>query len=1334
MAAGMNRRVLLIDADPGFRDTLTRELARYRVVVMTEPDSDRALALANSEAPAMVILCIEEADKKAGFRVFEKCKKGSLSKVPIVLVTGSVPADSFAKHRSLKVHADEYLDKRTMSTHELVGKIDGLIALGDPEEEDLSIPVEDEVPMEIADGDVVLDEVLGDLDEPEPQMLAHDPELAAPEVHDEFDQHDARTVGPQDALTVDSVVNAETDAAFDALMGGFGDEPDPAPTAQAVAEAGEHREASIAMPPMAPELSPVDLALADADETVSVPEPILDGRGRGTTPPPLVSSVPAIIIDRPPLTDAHHGRTQAIGSFRDLPEAVPEPVPHHADPDPEPVVAESMSESIDLDALDEAAANEALPDRAPVEQQAAYDDDLAEDVIDDSPFGQSTDMYEAAEEDGVPLDGLGEHPESAPAVALDDEELVPMLDVEEALAMEVEVEPPDETPEERRARSSGRTIVPQLEPHEATAIAPIPTAAAVPMPPIVAEYPPESSRPTLSRTSTSEGSHPAIDLGLDAVADDARSEQSGVYDRRALRKIGELERQIAQLKTELERAHSAGETATKGGSESQFLHLREGMLAKEKDLTQAKTDLDARDAALADATARMHAAETTKAALEAKQAELDKRATEEAAKAQKLTAAAKQSEGQLAQLQQEVERLTKTGATAESARAQLEKELATERAAGKASASEAERLLRTERDQLVQRHSQELATARAEIEAAKQGSDTRAREEREALARNHEAVLAAAQQARDQLASDHAAALAATHQQHQAALSAAERQRDQLAREHQAALVVATSEAEAALDAQHEQLQRAHAAALEQHAEELRAASAGDHVTALAALAQQHDRAIVALEADHAGEQSKLSAELQTTRQAHDDAITRMMGEHAAALEDRSNIHAATLEERSQAHAAELAEIVRVHETNLADAERSRAALLAEATQGAAAAAGERERALAAQARTHDQELAVLQATHEAALDAQHGAASEAIAEHEAAAEAAAEAHAAELATTRTELERATAVHEVKLGAARREHETEIGRHDEARRDLEQAHRSATEQLAAAHRDQLAAATAERDQLAVSHQRAADAHQAALADATEHYRTDLADREAQHDRALHEATTRHASELQAITASANQEVAEHKAATAAAKRVAEEAAAAHAVASDAATKAHAQALAEAEAKRARELAAATSDFTKQKSVSDAEHARAIALAQADADKARAHLVAEHDKAAKELVVEREELKRGLSGARDSLKRSEGELASAVQSIADRNAELRQHASAVAERDTRIAELRKEIEGLETENTSYQDQVLRAYQKIKTDEAMVARARKAMAIALTVLDDQGTQAPTEKPKT
>ena len=51
---GMNRRVLLVDADTEFRDTLTKQLGRYRVVVMTEPDAERALTLGQADAPDLV--------------------------------------------------------------------------------------------------------------------------------------------------------------------------------------------------------------------------------------------------------------------------------------------------------------------------------------------------------------------------------------------------------------------------------------------------------------------------------------------------------------------------------------------------------------------------------------------------------------------------------------------------------------------------------------------------------------------------------------------------------------------------------------------------------------------------------------------------------------------------------------------------------------------------------------------------------------------------------------------------------------------------------------------------------------------------------------------------------------------------------------------------------------------------------------------------------------------------------------------------------------------------------------------------------------------------------
>ena len=63
---------------------------------------------------------------------------------------------------------------------------------------------------------------------------------------------------------------------------------------------------------------------------------------------------------------------------------------------------------------------------------------------------------------------------------------------------------------------------------------------------------------------------------------------------------------------------------------------------------------------------------------------------------------------------------------------------------------------------------------------------------------------------------------------------------------------------------------------------------------------------------------------------------------------------------------------------------------------------------------------------------------------------------------------------------------------------------------------------------------------------------------------------------------------------------------------------------------------------------------------------------------------------------------------------------------VAEQHDHVAQLRSEIAELEKQNAGYQEQVLKAYQKIKTDEAVVGRAKKAIAIALTLLEEAETQ--------
>ncbi len=1019
---GMNRRVLLIDTDPAFRDTLTRLLNRYRVVVMTEPDPDRALAIANADAPSLIVIGVEEPEK-AGFRVFQKAKKGALAKVPVVLITGSVAPDAFAKHRGLKLHAEEYIDKRAMTDDELVAKVDNLIGLGDLQEDDMGIAVEDEIPMEIADGDVVLDETLGE------------------DASNEFaSEHDLRTVGPGDGIKADQMLSAETDAAFDALLGP--DEPKPARAASQPAK----------QPEPEPEPSVVD----------AVPEPV---------PHPSQPEEP-----EPSVIDA-----------------VPEPVPHPTRPDSSefPPVTDHPGHPVPVSLAKSRARSE---------------------FAEEEPVAQVETKYVAPS-----------RAESSPAIPLDEDEL-------ESLDDEL-VEEANSAPVKRAQSEPVITSAPKPEPHA------------------------EASTGAGARKS---GSHPAIDLGLDMVASDAQSEQSGVYDRKSLRKIGELERQISQLTTELERSRAATETAAKGGGrEAQFLNLRESMLAKDKELKQVKSELSARDHELADAKEKLRQAQHAKTALETKNHDLEQRIFESGDTAKELEGQIKNVQAQLAAMQRELDAKSDALTDAEVARAELENGLETERALRASNASDAERALKDEREQLMKRQQAELAAAREEAQKA----------------------------------------------------------------------------LDAALAQLREQLEAEHGRALDEAVEETRRANAREHETAIADLERRHAREVVNLKADAAGTLTALRNDLGGELERVNAELAELKDTHAEAVAAAAADKATTIEQLTQKHAQELE-----------------------------------------------------------ALEDEHGEARERDAQ----------SHGQALAQLKAQLDRAIADHEIKLETARRDLEGAIAEHERATGELREQHQAAVGELHAAHQDELRKAHDERVQLVEAAKRAAETHKAALADAQ----------------------TFHEQELEDLRQNAEREANEHRAQLAAARRAAEEEAARHQAALEASARAHESAVEELEAKHERQLSIANGEFLKQKAVADAEHAKALAAQKSAAEAAREELEAEHARVVRDLTQERDELNRGLSSTRDSLKRSEGELASAVQTIAERNAELRAHAQAIAERDQRIAELRKEIEALEAENSSYQDQVLRAYQKIKSDEAMVARARKAMAIALTVLDEEG----------
>lgn len=1110
----MNRRVLLVDVDPEFQDTLTKQLGRYRVIVMTETDPERALALGQADPPDLAIISVEEPDK-LGFKTFQKFRKVLPPKMPIMLITASVAGDAFVKHKSLKVHANDYLDKRSLTNEELIAKIDNLIGLGDlQEDEDISVPVDEDIPVEIADGDVVLDEQLDD-DDP----------------HGDF-ANDLATVGPNNGIGIDDLLGAETDAAFASLLGG--DEV-PAPPKKR---------------PL-PGVAPIEEKL-EAAEPEPLPEPDAE-----PIPEPVPEPVPE------PLEDA-------VEAVAPEDSGIPEPVPHKI-PDDEPPPNEGVprAEMHDFESVPSRIDDGGM--RSNVYSPVDDSDDYVDVDSLPSPAPMATKELDGDE----PTRAADPGAVSLAAIAIADDDLV-SFDEE----IPVETEEPDDQEEVTR------------------------TGAAELAPIIAAE-----SRRTNSDTATPRAArqtgNPIVDLGLDAVAQRAESEQSGVHDRKAVRKIDELERQITQLKQELERARATADSAAKGGREAQFLNLREQSLAKDKELKQLRASNEQHAKDLAEAQEMLRQAQHAKQTLEAKNSQLEERLLDDSDKVKETASQLDAIKAKAAQLEADLDAKSRAVAAAETALAQAEKDLAKERANRAATASEAERTLRTEREQIVVRHKGELAAQRAESEAAQELAIARVREDMDA----------------------------------------------------------------------------AHAAKLEQALEELRRTTAADHSDAIEALRSEHGKQLVELKSEQAGELSRTNAKIQELETALAEARAGAAAAIAAArdaqdeeLDDLRLQHAEQLNGLKQEHATHVEQLTRDHDAAQHDAAKQREQL----TQQLASQVTQLKQ-------QHAQQIEQLTA----------------------------QVNAAKLEATK-QIEQLTA----QANAAKHEAATQIEQlqqqHAAAIEALQDDHAESQQRDAESHGQAIAQLKQELDRTVAELTRRQEEERAQFADAAKLTAES-------HRAALAEQQQKLEAQLLETQETARREVSEVRAALHAAKKAADDTAARAAADREDLQQAHARAIGELEAKHERAMAVANGEALKAKAVADAERAKETNA-----------LKVEHERSLNELKSERDELQRGLSGARESLKRTETELASAVQTIADRNADLRTHQQAIAERDQRISELRGEIESLEQENANYQDQVLRAYQKIKADEAMVARARKAMAIALTVLDDQGV--PTDKPPT
>jgi CheY-like chemotaxis protein len=315
MIARHVRRILLIDADVEFQELLTNQLRRYGLEIVVNVDGADALSQIGPTKPVLVIIAVEEPDKQ-GYALFNRAKKGAASGLPIILVTRTLAPKSFADHRRLKLHADEYIDKSTVSSAELLGKIDNLINLGDIGTDSVplvSIEVDD-APVELSDGDLVLEETFGE-DEPVLHQTTPPPPMSGAGIHvvprgDDFERDEAATITGD---PIDPNLAAETDAAFDALLGGGGDTVPPPTT--------KRSKPITAIPP-----------LPARAKAVTGPQPQMLGATPEPIPDPREEVRLPILLEpegtqKPPVDDAVVAPIPTERGLAAIPEPVPEPIP-----------------------------------------------------------------------------------------------------------------------------------------------------------------------------------------------------------------------------------------------------------------------------------------------------------------------------------------------------------------------------------------------------------------------------------------------------------------------------------------------------------------------------------------------------------------------------------------------------------------------------------------------------------------------------------------------------------------------------------------------------------------------------------------------------------------------------------------------------------------------------------------------------------------------------------------------------------------------------------------------------------------------------------------------
>src|SRR5512145_1955482 len=113
----MSKKILLIESDLPFAEELTSALEARGLEVRVTGDGREGYELSKEWGPDAIVLCVE-LPGMSGYVICQKLKKDeALKSIPLVITSAEATPETFEKHRTLKVRAEDYLLKPFSATN-----------------------------------------------------------------------------------------------------------------------------------------------------------------------------------------------------------------------------------------------------------------------------------------------------------------------------------------------------------------------------------------------------------------------------------------------------------------------------------------------------------------------------------------------------------------------------------------------------------------------------------------------------------------------------------------------------------------------------------------------------------------------------------------------------------------------------------------------------------------------------------------------------------------------------------------------------------------------------------------------------------------------------------------------------------------------------------------------------------------------------------------------------------------------------------------------------------------------------------------------------------------